>query len=665
MELDKRRLGAILVTLLLLASGAAAYSTLFTAGSGSSYEAPSGLVVDTTTDHAHDGSNPFNDSETLYVDGVSISSSGSADLTVDQFRGERTELSSIDASSSTITVDPDDKSAVEIDGGVTALSWEDAAIDGSNQITYSADSAGTITATGLDADSDWTAATPDGELVDSGTTSSDGEADIDVESAQNQELILFENDAPEASNLSPENDSQLSSREVEFSVDITDGQFGSEQGDEVSAELYVDGESVGSTTTTENGTVSINHSISEGGSHEYYWVLEDSYGGETETENQTVSVPANLEILSETNSSKILDDVTVEVRFYGDESEDEALTVTRETDDGTIDMTGLPVNQPFVVVASADGYYDRRIFIESLYDQQEIYLLNDSAEVVRPTYNLEDYSGYYPGEDSVLVVQRVINGSYQTIVGDYFGAAGDFQAVLNQDVRHRLIIRNVETGRQRILGTTMATDDGEQIVRVLNDDEIELVGDGDEAPSVGPSLRSLPAAETSVTVSTYGNSSDSYDVEVAYKGDTEEQLASETVTGDTSEEIPFDLSNKSGGSVWVNITWTSDAGNEVEKPVEFSVAKTYVGTNSMLDWLDLIPGEWGDNAGAVSALVAVLLTVLAVGAVAASTPASPQAIGLVALAMLGGWAIIGWLSYDILFASTIGYVAISAIKEGL
>jgi len=193
-----------LVALLLLASGAAAYSAIFDAGAGTTYETPSGLLVEPSNDHGLEGANPFTDSETVYVDGVEFSADGSGSLDVDQFRGDRTELSGIDATSSTITVDPDDKSAMAISGDVTALAWEDAALDGSTQITYSADSSGTITATDLPSDTEWTAATPDGELVDSGTTSGSGEADIDVDSAEDEELILFTNDAPVVDNSSAE-----------------------------------------------------------------------------------------------------------------------------------------------------------------------------------------------------------------------------------------------------------------------------------------------------------------------------------------------------------------------------------------------------------------------------------------------------------------------------
>ncbi len=229
-------------------------------------------------------------------------------------------------------------------------------------------------------------------------------------------------------------------------------------------------------------------------------------------------------------------------------------------------MTGLPIGQPLVVVASADGYHDRRIFLNSLYDQQEIYLLPSSEPVVQPTYVLEDFSGYYSQENSVLIIQREINGSYQTVVGDYFGATGGFEATLEEGVRHRLVIMNTKTGRSRVLGTTMATDDAEKLIRVLNDEEIELVDEGDRSPTVGPTLSTLPASTTEISITTYANDSQTYDITITYQNDSvTDTLTTGSIGGNTEEAFNIDLSDRSKGSVWVNISWTTVDGNSATK----------------------------------------------------------------------------------------------------
>jgi len=463
MKLSKHQLGAVLVALLLLASGVAAYSAIFDAGAGTSYETGSGLVVDTTTDHGLDGTNPFNDSETVYIDGVSISASGDADVTVDQFRGDRTKLSSIGTNGTTITVDPDDKSRVEISGGVTALSWEDAAIDGSNQITYSASSSGTITVTGLEADADWTAATPSGEFVDGGTTSADGEAVISVGSAADKELLLFDNDAPSVDNdsASPTNGT-LIQPSGDLSINVSDDQFGSEQGDELAVEWYVDGEKRGETTVTDNGTASFEPDSITGGEHTWHAVVTDSYGAETTTETFNFSAPSELRVFSESDPDQLIDDnVSLRVRFFADGGD----VVEREVTDGTVDLAGLPANERFIVTVRAndtDAWTYRRIVIDSLIETNAIYLLNESEPHSQVVFELDDPTGQFPPEETTLYVEKPITKDYdgdnetetryQVIAGDTFGASGDFPVILQQKERYRLRVETRDGEASRILG---------------------------------------------------------------------------------------------------------------------------------------------------------------------------------------------------------------------
>jgi len=454
MKPNKRQLAAMVVAVLLLVSGAAAYSAIFTAGGGTSYETGSGLVVSSATDHGLDGTNPFNDSETVYLDGVSFSASGSADVTVDQFRGNRTELSSVDATSSTITVDPDDKSAVEISGGVTAISWEDAALDNRNQITYSANSAGTITATDLASNTEWTAATPGGELIDSGTTSASGQANIDVDSADNEELILFINDAPDVDNTSASPTGELSQQMVDLSIDAADAQFGSAQGDELTTTFYVDGESVGSDTLSSNGTASVSYTSDTGGSKSWYVVVNDSYGASTTSDTFEFSSPASITFRQEENPDQLVDNATVQVTAYYS-GEVQRRTVT----DGKLNLTDFPVDEPIIVRSNASGYYTRTVVLESIYDQSNVYLLNSSQPTYTSRFELQDLTGEYPESETILVIERdlKLNGStgWRAIVGDNFGVNG-VSASLVQDERYRLRIKNLETGRTSVIGAYTA-----------------------------------------------------------------------------------------------------------------------------------------------------------------------------------------------------------------
>jgi len=138
-------------------------------------------------------------------------------------------------------------------------------------------------------------------------------------------------------------------------------------------------------------------------------------------------VPDTLFIRNETNHSQLIDNVgTVDVRFFGDSE-----VYTRDTDDGTVNMSGLPVGQSFIVTASPpDGtnYTDRTVFVTNIYEQQSVYLLNTSINpTITGRFVLDDPTGQF-GSDSVLYIEKPINVSgtvqYQTIHADEFGAEG-------------------------------------------------------------------------------------------------------------------------------------------------------------------------------------------------------------------------------------------------
>lgn len=494
---NKHQLGVVIAALLLLPSGAAAYSASFDGGAGTSYETGSGLVVTSGIDHGLDGTNPFNGSDTVYLDGVSISASGPASVTVDQFRGTRTQLSALDATSNAITVDPDDKSAVEISGGITDLSWEDAALDNSNQITFSADSAGTITATDLPNETDWTAATPDGVLVDSGTTTASGEAQISVDAATDEELILFTDQAPTISNASPTRALQTGSPTL--SLDVDDPTFGTAQGDSLTVKWFVDGEQVGTSTTSSAGTVT--HQVDSrlgGGNHTWHAEVADSYGVTTTSTTQSISIPAKLSIRPINEPTELVNNssVTVTGRFYSGD-----VVFEKSTSNGKIDLTGLPVDRTYTLVLSADGYYRRTVIVDSLFEQDSVYLLNDSKDSYYTEFVLNDLTGKFSGGDvrTKLFLERAINTSdgleWVTVAGDYFGAEGRFEVDLQQEKRYRIRIVG-EDNTSRVLGDYTATRAGSVALAVgevsweVDEPETRRVSaswvnltDGNEAPN--------------------------------------------------------------------------------------------------------------------------------------------------------------------------------------
>jgi len=229
----------------------------------------------------------------------------------------------------------------------------------------------------------------------------------------------------------------------------------------------VNNESVGSATTNSNGTVSVEHTVSEGGSNTYHWVLEDSYGGRSVTETKQISAPAELRVYNESNSTQLVDNTTLRIRFFGSGGD----VIERTVSDGTLNLTGLPVGERFVVTVSDDNekFYYRRIIVESLYEQSEIYLLPRSVDGAEVEFVLQDYTGgaFAPADTTLFIEAPVTKDfdddgdtetKYQTIFGDNFGAAGAFPAVLEANERYRLRIIN-DDGDTRTLGSYTATRD--------------------------------------------------------------------------------------------------------------------------------------------------------------------------------------------------------------
>jgi len=406
----------------------------------------------------------FSEPNTVYFKSsaanVTVSSQGRTDVRLTQLVGDWTRMTNIDTGSTTLTVNPEDKSPVSISGAVSTLEYRaDAATaidDGQTDFIYSADGAGEITLNSLPANTQFAAATRSGTALDSATTDGSGTATISLEGASSAEVILFTNHAPQVSNLSPADGAEATQSSVEFTADVSDPEFSTAQGDEVTAELFVDGQSVGSETVTSNQTVSVTHDLTEGGEHSYYWEISDSYGTgvDVTTSTRMVSTPSTLYIRDVANSS-LVDGDNATVTFYGGDEERDI--IERPADNGTISLEGLPTNTEFTVVVRADGYYTRQTIIPSLYEQSNVWMLpRNNTDAVEIVFLLDDRTGEFANSDSTrLRVQRAIEYNNSTqwrdVVGDDISATAELATTLENRQRYRLVISNeVQT---RILGS--------------------------------------------------------------------------------------------------------------------------------------------------------------------------------------------------------------------
>ncbi len=271
------------------------------------------------------------------------------------------------------------------------------------------------------------------------------------------ESVLFENDAPAVSNASPDEDF-IDSSSVDLQVDVSDTQFGSAQGESVDVTFY-DGEDdsvIGTDTISSNGAASATWSTFEMGTNQWYAVAEDDYGATTQTDTLSFETPHELLIYNESNPSQLVNDsVNVEVTFFGSSG-----TYTRTTSNGKIDLSGLPFGEEMTVQVEASGYITRQTIIRSITEQQEVFILPESAETVSTRFQLNDPTGQFDPSNSRILIKKPIerNGTttYKTVVGDVFGT-GDFSTTLERDQRYLIEVENTRTGEIRELGPYVAT----------------------------------------------------------------------------------------------------------------------------------------------------------------------------------------------------------------
>jgi hypothetical protein len=676
MDLNRRRLAVAAVLLLVVAAGAVGAQTfLFTAGEGVTINSTNGPAVTLGEDLGLSGQNPTTSGDDgVIVQNTTITGPQGAATTLTGPSSNAPTLSSIDTAGGTLEVDTTGIQTVGVAGGITEVTYRDVDLQ-SDTTEFEVSGTGSIEIHGFAAD-EWVRVervNGDDELVQADGS---GVATVNVDSGADF-TVVDTGGGPTLSNPSPTNDEQFSDTTVNLSVNVSDPDFSADES--VDLQWYVDGSQAGTTTVTENGTATFEASVSEGGQHEWYVNATDREGNEATSGSpsspHTFATPGTLYIRDESNPTQLLDGTNVEIRFYfGDDSP--GLIVNRTASDGTIDMTGLPTNEPFVVVANTDGYYPRRIYKEDLIAGQSVYLLNESKEAVSPTFELIDYSGQFNAEDTVMLIQRgLANESgtidWRTVQGDFFGANSQFPADLRFNVRHRLVLINTETGTRRVKGQYTPTADGLQEVVVRPDGTVSLQDPG-AVITVSPSTRTLLAVnDTSVTVDIDSQVTEIESWSVTMTG-TDSSGSSSTLystsgSGTGTIQPSLNLTGYGGGEVEVDVTTTLETGETKTETVTFTVRDTYDNEFALLSVLGVIttrlPGG-GAGSGATT-FAAMLVTVFGTAAVARAVPASTEILGLIALVFVAAFATVGWMSYDVLFITAIGFIAIAALRRGI
>jgi hypothetical protein len=384
-------------------------------------------------------------------------------VTGDNITGTWTNATNISVSSNTIQFDPEDKQQLDAGKNIDHVAWRDntQADDGVVDFTYGSDAAGVsqVRLYNVSAGAELEAVDADTDtILDKATADGNGVVDFDdLDNSHHNVLIQSQttNDAPVLSN--PDPDGPQTQTVSTWEVDVNDAEF--PQGDSVTVELFVDSISRGTDTVSSNGTASVNHNLDLGKSVPYEWVATDKWG-DTDTLSGTVTTPVNVTFREEHNASKVITGAGATIILYSVD----ATTIVERTDsdnDGNISLAGLP-DKEFVAVTNASQHYTRRTYIESIFSQQNIFLLNSTVvpgdQAVNTTFVFEDRTGQFPPENTTLRIQRALDinndGDFEwlTIAGDFWGAASEFPFTGEENARYRLIVENQE-GDRRVLGT--------------------------------------------------------------------------------------------------------------------------------------------------------------------------------------------------------------------
>jgi len=352
------------------------------------------------------------------------------------------------------------------------------------------------------------------------------------------QTITLNEPAPVVTDVSPADNTDLSTGPVTIELTIEDANLGN--GDSVDVEFKDGGGSTIGTvqTLTSNGTASVTYSGLVGGANQWSADVSDSFGNSFTTDTFTFRIPSELTLRNVNDATEVIDDPGVDatVRFYEEQDDD---VYPRTPTNGVIDMQGLPVNEPFVVGIrdDSDTYVSRLTLIDTIFEQQSVYLINSSVDTAIIRFTIEDRTGQFAGTGTKIQIRRAINTTtspadeeeYVIVAGDVVGSQLQFETELEQDVRYRVRIQN-DAGETRQLGAFTARVD--QVIGLTISGIDVGVDIPEDEPVISSSIDDSVANQTSLqfTYVDLAQETTEVNLRVLQAGNTSNVLDTATVT---------------------------------------------------------------------------------------------------------------------------------------
>ena len=279
----------------------------------------------------------------------------------------------------------------------------------------------------------------------------------------------------------------LQIRDYAVDNDETDLAYASDDGVTVTLTGLREGVGIGAVDT---GTGEVLDSVTDAPGGEATFELA---AGTREVELQTV--PSELQVRNEANPDELIDeDASLRFRaFFSDDGEEQV--IEREVTDGTVDLEGLPADEQIVVTVREENadFVFRRILLDNIVQQSEIYLLPTNEPSAEIEFRVEDQTGRFDPGDTRFFVEKAITRDgetdYRVISGDELTAGGAFPTILEDSERYRLRVEN-DAGEQRVLGSYVVQGSQAEPIPI---GDVEFGADVDEGAAMQASIR--PAAD--------------------------------------------------------------------------------------------------------------------------------------------------------------------------
>lgn len=399
--------------------------------------------------------------------------------------------------------------------------------------------------------------------------------------------------------------------------------------------------------------------------------ITSSYGDSGSVANETTALLTvdrdYLRIFNESAPDEYVAYPTeVTARFVGTDGSVFEYTTTN----GTVPMDALPDQAYFVTIETSGGsdYHTQSFFISGPTTDQDVYLLPTSAPHTDTIFHISDYTGSFPASETALKIERFIDGDWETVSGGNFDVTNSYSTQLRQDAEHRLTLVNTETGQERELGTYTPITSAQEEVTVSPTGGIEEI-DAPVIVSVEPSTRTLPARDdvnVSVTIQNGTDPFSSWSVSIYHiDGASNTTLYSDSFTDASggSVEQSLDLDGLEG-EVKVVTSYDNSGGDSGRDVARYDLIE---GPTTSMTLLDGILGMVGlvpdSDEETVMALTAMILTIGGTTAVGSVFRMTTEGMGMVALALVGAFAIIGWVEYNLFFIVLVLFASIVFIRR--